>query len=59
MTRAMVPVRRVSRAIERYDGGAMDLGGWNIAAIVIGVLVALLVAVNAKDVARYVKISSM
>ena len=59
MTREMVPVRRVRRAIERYDGGAADLGGWNIAAIVIGVLVALLVAVNAKDVARYVKISSM
>ena len=59
MTREMVPVRRVSRAIERYDGNGAGIGGWNIAGIVAAVLVGLLIALNAKDVARYIKISSM
>lgn len=56
MTRAMVPVRREIRAFERQAAG---LGGWNIAGIVVGALVALLIAVNAKDLVRYVKISTM
>ncbi len=55
----MVPVRRATRAIERYQDEAAGLNGWNIAGIVAGMLLALLVAMNAKDVIRYIKISSM
>ncbi len=56
MTRAMVPVRRATYAIERRGAG---FGAWNILGIVAGVLAALLIAANAKDVARYLKISTM
>jgi hypothetical protein len=59
MTRAMQPMRRVGRAFERYEREVAGMGGWTIAKIVAGVLVALLVAVNAKDVVRYIKISTM
>lgn len=59
MTRAMEPVRRATRAIERYEGGSSGFGGWNITGIVIGLLAAILIAVNAKDVVRYIKISTM
>lgn len=55
--------RRLSRArrtVARkgYRGFGMSTGWW-VAGISFGALVALLFAANAKDIARYIKISSM
>ena len=35
------------------------MSGWGIAGIVIGLIIVLLLLMNAKDLYRYVKISSM
>jgi hypothetical protein len=35
------------------------MSGWEIAGIVIGLIIVLLLLMNAKDLYRYVKISSM
>jgi hypothetical protein len=35
------------------------MNGWEIAGIVIGVIIVLLLLMNAKDLYRYIKISSM
>ena len=39
--------------------GAIHMGKWEIVGVVVGVLVALVVLVNIKDVIRYIRISSM
>jgi hypothetical protein len=60
MSRATKLTRRARRALDleasRASGGGT---GWRIAGAVLGVLVVLTVAANAKDVVRYLKISTM
>jgi hypothetical protein len=53
-------IQRAQRAAAREArrGSGLSLG-WSIAGLAIGTLVALTVAANAKDVKRYIKISSM
>ena len=36
-----------------------DVNGWGITGIVIGILVVIAILFNIKDIARYIKISSM
>ena len=51
---------RTRRAVARKGfGGSGMSAGWWVAGISVGALVALAFAANAKDIARYIKISSM
>lgn len=60
MSYATRRLRRARRAVARrgYRGSGMSTGWW-VAGIGVGALVALTFAANAKDIARYIKISSM
>lgn len=60
MSHATRRLNRAKRVVARrgYRGSGMSAGWW-VAGIGLGALAALTFAANAKDVARYIKISSM
>ncbi|MEA2790357.1 MAG: hypothetical protein QOG73_2763 [Acetobacteraceae bacterium] len=60
MSYAMRQLHRAQRAVARESSRGSGIStGWCIAGITVGALVMLLFAANAKDIARYIKISSM